>query len=474
MSTELNRKLTRRQMLKLAAAGAAGLAVAACAPQVTAIPQVVERTVQVEVTKEVEITKEVQVTQQVTIVETPTIPPKGTVTLEFWQPFGDLNKNAVEQLVKQWNGTNTDIQIKLEYEPSVTSAGTNPKFLAAALSGNPPDLIIHDGSSFSTSTVLNAFTVLDDLISMTKLDPTVYYPWAWQKCQWAGHTYGLPLNTDARALYSNTKMLQDAGIDKPPATIDELDAMVDKLTKKKGDRFDVMGFIPWAGNWFLIGWGWDWGVNVYDDTAHKIHLNAPEMVAALEWEVTYAKKYGINQMESFVQGFGGGAQDPFVLGLEALTIDGDWAIANINQYKPDLDYQITPPPYPSGKSAETWSGGFVVGIPTGGKHIEESWKFLSWFTAVDANSTFAKIGGSLPTNMAAAQKVYANDPRHKIFLDLLPVSHIEPVIPEWSLAWDSHLAAEQDALYGRKPAQQALDEANQKVQDAIDARLSGA
>jgi len=43
MSTELNRKLTRRQMLKLAASGAAGLMVAACAPQATATPQVIEK-----------------------------------------------------------------------------------------------------------------------------------------------------------------------------------------------------------------------------------------------------------------------------------------------------------------------------------------------------------------------------------------------------------------------------------------------
>jgi len=457
-------------MLKLAASGTAGLVLAACAPQAAPTPQVIQQTVQVEITKEVQV----EVTKEVAVVQTPTLPPKGTVTLEFWQPFGDLNKNAVEEVVKQWNDANQDIKIKLEFTPSVTSAGTNPKFLAAALSGNPPDLIIHDGSSFSTSTALNAFAALDDLISMTKLDTSVYYPWAWQKCQWGGHTYGLPLNTDARALYSNTKMLQDAGIAKPPATIDELDAMVDKLTKKKGDRFDVMGFIPWAGNWFLVGWGWDWGANVFDDKANKIHINSDEMVAALEWEMTYAKKYGINAMQSFVQGFGGGAQDPFVLGLEALTIDGDWGIANIKQYKPDLDYQITPPPCPTGKSPVTWSGGFVAGIPTGGKHYEESWKFLTWFTAADANSTFAKIGGTLPTNVAAAQKTYANDPRHKIFLDLLPVSHIEPVIPEWSLAWDTHLAAEQEALYGRKSAKEALDAANQKVQDAIDARLAGA
>jgi len=60
--------------------------------------------------------------------------------------------------------------------------------------------------------------VLDDLINMTKLDPTVYYPWAWQKCQWAGHTYGLPLNTDARAAVFQYQDVAGCRIDKPPAS----------------------------------------------------------------------------------------------------------------------------------------------------------------------------------------------------------------------------------------------------------------
>ncbi len=183
--------------------------------------------------------------------------------------------------------------------------------------------------------------------------------------------------------------------------------------------------------------------------------------------------HGINQLQSFVQGFGTNANDPFILQRVAMVVDGDWAIANIKQYKPDLDYKITSVPVPAGRSPITWSGGFVAGIPTGSHHIPEAWEFLQWFTATDQNAVFAKIHGSLPCNVEAAKKAYADDPRHKIFIDSLSVSHIEPVIPEWSMAWDAHLAAEQDALYGRKTAKQALDDANQKVQDAIDARLAG-
>ena len=471
MSTNLKHTFTRREMLRMIGLGAAGTLLAACGA--TPTPQVVKETVEVEkiVTKEVE--KIVRETVEVEKVVTPTPAPQGPVTLEFWQPFGDLGGPAIDTVVKTWNERNPDIQVKVTFTPNVTSAGTNPKFLSAALSGNPPDVFIHDGSSFSTSTALNAFTQLDELVAATGLKPETYFKWAWEKVQWAGHTYGLPLNTDARALYSNTKLLQEAGFSKPPTTIDELDAMADKLTKKSGDRYEQMGFIPWIGNWFLIAWGWDFGVNVWDAAANQIHLNAPEMVAALEWEVTYAKKYGVNELQAFQAGFGSGANDPFRNGQVAMVANGDWEIASLKQYVPDLEYEITPVPYPAGRQAMTWSGGFVTGIPRGSKHPEETWKFIVWLTGAEAASTFAKIHGSLPCNVEAAQAMTADDPLHRKFVDLLPVSFIEPVIPEWSLAWDQHIVAEQAAIYLQKTAQEALDEANAKVQEAIDLRVTG-
>ncbi len=458
MSVSSQHTITRRGFLRLAGLGAVGGLLAACGPAPT--PQVIEKQATTIVEKVVEK------------VVTPTVAPKGVVTLDFWQPFGGFESEALDQLTKTWNESNSDIQVKITFTPNVTSAGSNPKFLSAALSGNPPDVFIHDGSSFSTSTNLNAFAALDDLVKAAGLSADTYFKWSWDKVQWNGHTYGLPLDTDARALYWNKKMLGEAGFDKPPATIDELDAMVDKLTKRSGNRIEQMGFIPWIGNWFLVGWGWDWGAKLFDAGTNKIALNCPEMVAALEWEVTYAKKYGVDQVQAFQASFGEGENDPFLRGQIAMVLTGDWNIAFLTKYAPDLQYGISPAPYPVGKQPMTWSGGFVTGIPAGSKKIEEAWKFVSWLTGAESETTFAKISKTLPCNVAAAKTIAEGDPLHKVFIDLLPASYIEPVIPEWSQAWDEHIVAEQAAIYLQKTAKEALDAANEKVQKSIDARVS--
>ncbi len=451
------RTVTRRAFLHGAGLGVVGVLLAACGPQPT--PQVIEK----EATRIVEVEK----------VVTPTLAPKGPVALEFWQPFGGQMGAAIDALNKTWNDQHPDIQVKVSFQPRATEAGNDPKFLAAALAGHPPDVYIHDGSSFSTSIVLNAFTVLDDMIQAKGLDPKAYFDFAWTKVVWEGHVYGLPLNTDARALFWNKKMLQEAGFDKPPVTIDELDAVADKLTKKSGSTYERMGFIPWIGNWGLFSWGWDFGATLWDPDAKKMSLNHPGMVEALDWEVTYAKKYGVAEMQAFQSGFGGGANDPFLTGQVAMIVNGDWIIANLEENAPSLEYDITPTPYPTGRAPMTFSGGFDIGVPRGGQHIEEAFSFIWYMASVESATYLSEKAHTLPTVIDAAKALVDKMPRHKIFLDLLPVAYIEPVIPEWSEAFNEQLAAEQAAIYLQKTAKEALDEANEKVQKSIDERVLG-
>jgi multiple sugar transport system substrate-binding protein len=81
-------------------------------------------------------------------------------------------------------------------------------------------------------------------------------------------------------------------------------------------------------------------------------------------------------------------------------------------------------------------------------------------------------GGRLPTIKSAAEDPYWKtvDPRIKQFLDLLPNSHIRPPILQIDILnreLDSGTGAETVALKGQKTPRQALQEANQRVNDAI-------
>src|SRR5262249_5133105 len=254
--------------------------------------------------------------------------------------------------------------------------------LSAALSGNPPSVFQHDGSTFSTSIAINAFSPIDDYIKAEALDgKKEYLPFAWDKVGWAGKIWGLSLETGSRRMFFNKKLLGDGGYTKPPASIPELDEYAAKLTKKVGNKFDQVGYIPWFGNWHSFTWAWLWGAKTWDPDTNKILLTAPEWVAAFEWEATYPKQYGIQDMQTFREGFQGAANNPFFLGKLAMMNHGSWMLNDIPRYAPQLDYDVAPVPPPPGKQPTSFAGGFVMGLPNGAKSRDESWKFIRFMTS---------------------------------------------------------------------------------------------
>src|SRR5262245_42276781 len=125
-------KLSRRDFLRLSALSTAGAVMVACVPP--AVPSASQTGASGATAAKVE--------------------------LQFW---GTAEPNTLQPDIDKWNEAHPDMQVKYLFTPGVSSVGTNPKFLAATLGGNPPDVVWHDGSNYVTSASLNAFEALDDL-----------------------------------------------------------------------------------------------------------------------------------------------------------------------------------------------------------------------------------------------------------------------------------------------------------------------
>ena len=139
---------------------------------------------------------------------------------------------------------------------------------------------------------------LTKLAQRDKVSKEQFFEGYWPQMELQGQLWRLPLQIDVNfPLFWNKAMLRAGGfpVDKPPATIDELDRMAIALTRTPGEPGGQMGIVPWrqydAIN-SLQTWAYAFGGTFHDASATKITANDPKVVQALEWMVGWAQAPG--------------------------------------------------------------------------------------------------------------------------------------------------------------------------------------
>ena len=108
-----------------------------------------------------------------------------------------------------------------------------------------------------------------------------------------------------------------------------------------------LGFGPNYGNSWLYIYAWEAGGEFMNLDRTRVTLDRPEIIRALRFMAdVYDDVGGFKQADAFQQSFQQNEMDPFLRGLVAMKIDGDWSLANIADYKRDMDFVISPAPMP--------------------------------------------------------------------------------------------------------------------------------
>lgn len=408
------------------------------------------------------------------------------VEVVFWHNMNALtDRQSIEDAVQTFNKEHPNIEVKAVLVPGTETDAT--KLMTAVAAGEGPDVYYLDRFTVAQRAHAGMLEPLEDYLTQlgTNIDDlkSKFFDFAIEEATYKGKLYALPWDTDARVLYYNKKLFKEAGLDpeRPPQTISELDEYANKLTKVQGGKILQIGFIPWRGQGWPYTWGWVFGGKFYDHETKKFTFaDDPKIVASLEWQKTYADKYGIKNIDSFFAAFGdgGGAEpvDPFMMGKEAMRIDGNWFLSTLRKFADPkvCEWGIAPIPYPGGREKDsTWAGGWSLVIPKGAKHPKEAAEFIQWMATKGAIK-YAKDTAHFSAIKEGTLEVVKEDPDQKLFYELLngPNAHSRPVVPVGALVWDELVRARDDALYGKKVPQQALKEAQEKVQKELDKALS--
>jgi multiple sugar transport system permease protein len=377
------------------------------------------------------------------------------------------------------------------------------KLMTAFVSGKPPDIVWMDRFELAGWAARGVFMDLGPLFDRDRIDRADLYKACLDECLYQGGTYGLPWNTDSRALWCNMALLKKNGFAEPPKDWDELIEMGRAMTKRtpKGN-IETIGFAPLFGNSFLYMYGWLNGGEFASSDGRRITLTDPQVVGALKWiSDAYAAIGGAKQVNDFnVSAQAEGAAEPFISGKIGMRIDGNWALDSVAKFAPGMDFRVVLPPAPKGRQSVSWSGGFCWSIPMGAAHVEEAWalaKYLSsrecWLRAGELQAAYnqkrakeqnlekgyyiPQLSCSKTVNAAQIERFTPPLPPairggFRVHVDALEICRFRPVLPVGKKLWDEHVRATDTVLFeGTDPAA-ALEAGQRRVQEELDKYLA--
>ncbi|MGE5599073.1 MAG: ABC transporter substrate-binding protein [Bacteroidota bacterium] len=392
--------------------------------------------------------------------------------INIWFTWNEQGEVYFRRMVENFNRSQSDFTVKPVY---TTDGEMNQRVLTAVAGGTPPHLIFLDRYRTAQFAARGALTALDPYIARSKVvKANRFYEACWNECLYNGKTYGVPFETDCRLLMYNKRFFKEAGLDpqKPPRTWDELVEVAKTLTRTDADgNLTRLGFNPVGHGVSLVHYIWQNGGDVFDAAQDKVIFNNDRGVEALSWVVKFVDLYSLDKMNAFAGSFGSNANEPFIVGKEAMKSDGSWIYGNMKTFAPDFlrnDLGLAPLPYKTDRV--TISGGFSFSIPRGAKDPELAWKFIEYASGNDPQLFFCANAGAIPARKATAESraFLGSNPYWLPFVKEMRYARYRPVHPAFPEIEELIYAAMDEAVRKVKSPRQALDDAAAAAQRILD------
>lgn len=419
-------------------------------------------------------------------------PAAGPVEIDVWTGWTEDAATNIEKILDGFNKSQDKVVAKHVIVPEAMTQ----KLLAAVSAGNPPTTAVVFGANIAYQLAAQkALVPLDevgkaDQVAVLKewMDPAI-----WELGMYEGKYYYASMWNQCMGCFVNTKMCADMGVDPntPPQTLEELDAVWEKLTTYDADgNIDVLGGdFTWAAmimGRFLGQW--------VSEDGTTVTANNPNNVKALEWVVKRWEKLNPEKIAAWNASLAGrgersAGQDPFLSGLRATVVTGPWHFNTLRNFKPEgFEFTVWPLPGPTGQTEKgmyTYGDGWI--IPVGAKNPEAGWDVISAMTGATGDkdvytnlfTTWLCVNGPSSKSMTEWPKfqsdvVGACPGYADVFLvDLYDSDYYlyPPKIPTSTSYMDVMNAEWEKARLGQKSAQEALDFVQETAQQELDTWL---
>ncbi len=385
-----------------------------------------------------------------------------TGTVRVWL-FDEANRApkeaAVKDAITEFKAAHQGVEVDVQWVPV---EGRADKFSGAFNdSANAPDVAEFGNTDVSSYAATGALADLTgDLASWGEgkdLIPTVL-----DTAKSGGKTYGLPWYTGIRALYYRTDVFTELGL-KPPATLSELTDDARRIRAAKPDLYGIS--VGGKYTYAMLPFLWANGGELAQESGGK-------------WKSTVTgeqAKAGVTQYANLLKDdicppaqcanlTGTQSVTAFAGGKAGMTIGGDFNRKAVEQGAVKGKYAVVPiPGTAAGSIAPAFAGGNLLGVFNASKHRGLATEFIELLGGAKYQEKMYTAMGNLPTLSSVQQKLAANDPFLKPFVDTLKAgTKFVPATPAWSKIDSQNVlptAVQQIATGGKDPGAALTDAA---------------
>lgn len=451
----MNRKISRRSLIKATAGAAGALALAACA-QPTPTPKPAPTAAPAKPTA----------APPPTTAPAPTTAPRTSIT--WWHALSGTWGQFLTGYVQSFNDSQTAVTVKAEAQGSYTDL--RDKYAAGVAANAVPEVVAFADMGFPAFARNGALAALDDLTKGPKpLDMADYFGVV-ERGRINGKLYQLPLGVSTPIFYYNPDMAKAAGLSGAPKTWDELfDVFIPKTTVKEGGKTKIYGFsfLASADWWWQQSYVWMYGGKLSDDD-WNVYFNSPEVIDFL---TRFQKAFQAAQA-LIPTSADGGAKGYYASGYAASMIESTGVLASIDgltkdKFKSEVTYL---PEGPKGRMVPTGGNGLSISAKLPQAKVDAAWAFIHWTQQPDQIVAFDKATGYLTYTKASSAKMadfLAQNPRYKVAVDQMAWSRPQSSIQQVPRAANIYFDAMLQVLQGGKDPKTLMPEVQKQVEAVL-------
>lgn len=290
-----------------------------------------------------------------------------------------------------------------------------------------------------------------------------------------GSLYGMPIHTDANALYYRTDLLKEAGFDRPPKTYTELVNMAKEI--KQNSKKDLNGYV-WQGGsneGLTIMWlNWLWGMGGSVRQNGTLKVNTQKGIDALSHAVDLIHKHKVTP-QSIPSSSTDQNRKTFQQGNTIFMRNWPYAYALMNEDGSPIKGKFDVAPLPKAKETpdanNSCLGGWNVFINKHSEHKEPAQRFANFMASKQAQKNMALEHSRLPVQKELYQKKYFEKAEHlKVFKKIVEQTRARPATPRYSTFSKMVYTACNKALVKDKTPKKALNDAQSQIDSQVNNR----